>query len=645
MRRTLQHLISIFTLLLLAVLIVAPKGAYSQTKFSVICPQKTIGKNDILQIQFRLDNAREVETFSPPNFKGFDIISGPNQQSGSTYISGQNKNYVSQYFALEFYLKPNSTGKLIIGSAHARADGHDFNTAPVAINVTNASTNNSNNNTQANIFSPFSNGAGIETGRPDYVFDDYILKPGENASEKIKKNLFVKLEVNKNKCFVGEPITASYKLFTRLRSETSITDAPSFNGFSVSELPTNNTGTIEKLDGKPFNVYVLRKVQLYPMQAGKYTLSPIVSSNDVTFIKAAYAQSRSDDSFLSLMQDFSINMAPPEAVVDEKVITKSEPVVIDVKPLPEINIPEGFKGAVGKFKISSSLEKNNITTDDAGNLIVEISGVGNLNLINAPLIKWPAGIDGYDPKITDQTDKTQVPLTGSKIFVFPFTANHIGDFTIDSISFSYFDPSSQSYKIIRSQSLQLHVTKGSGAKVNPLAKKIQSIPSAKEFPTKYFIWLAGAFIILLVFLLWNFITSQKKKASIEKNSKSLIDADNAKKDETFLIHQNPLSIAHDRMIENDVAGFYPALRSSLSDYLCAKLNIPRPELTKKRILEELDSCNVQIGTSILIQQLLEQIEMNLYSMPSGQNEMETVYDNGMEVIALLDKQCQQIRHK
>lgn len=645
MRRTLQYLTSFFTLLLLICFTIVPTGAYSQTKFSVICPQKTIGKNDILQIQFRLDNAREVETFSPPNFKGFEIISGPNQQSGSTYITSKNQNYVSQYFALEFYLKPITTGKLIIGSAHARADGHDLNTIPVAINVTNASSNNSssNNNNQANIFSPFSNGANVDAGRPEYLFDDYILKPGENASEKTRKNLFVKLEVNKHKCFVGEPITASYKLFTRLRSETSITDAPSFNGFSVSELPTNNIGTVEKLDGKPFNVYVLRKVQLYPMQAGQFTLSPIVASNDVTFIKAAYVKSISGESFLSLMQDFAINMAPSEAVVDEKVIIQSAPVTIEVNPLPDKNIPQGFKGAVGSFKIASSLEKNKISTDDAGNLIVEISGAGNLNFINAPVIKWPAGIDGYDPKITDQTDKTQVPVTGSKIFAFPFTANHSGDFTIDSISFSYFDPSAQSYKSTRSLPLKLHVIKGSGNK-NPMFKKMQPIPSAAEFPSRYFIWLAGTFIILIGLLFWSFINRRNKKVLAEKRISS-VKADNAKSDDTLLKNQNPLSVAHDKMVDNDVEGFYPALRNALGDYFCSKLNIPKTELTKKRILEELDKCNVQVGTSLLIQKLLEKIEMNLYSRTSGKNEMETVYDNTMEIIALLDKQCPSIMNK
>ena len=71
-------------------------------------------------------------------------------------------------------------------------------------------------------------------------FDDYILKPGEKAEDKIQKNLFIKLDVSKTSCYIGEPITASYKLYTRLQSESNITDAPSFNGFSVSDLEVNN---------------------------------------------------------------------------------------------------------------------------------------------------------------------------------------------------------------------------------------------------------------------------------------------------------------------------------------------------------------------------------------------------------------------
>ena len=46
---------------------------------------------------------------------------------------------------------------------------------------------------------------------------------------------------------MGEPIVATYELYTRLPSETTITDAPSFNGFSVNDLDINSNSTLEKL--------------------------------------------------------------------------------------------------------------------------------------------------------------------------------------------------------------------------------------------------------------------------------------------------------------------------------------------------------------------------------------------------------------
>ena len=48
---------------------------------------------------------------------------------------------------------------------------------------------------------------------PGEVDRDYLLRPGENVKEKIKKDLFLKVQVDKNTCYVGEPIVATYKLY------------------------------------------------------------------------------------------------------------------------------------------------------------------------------------------------------------------------------------------------------------------------------------------------------------------------------------------------------------------------------------------------------------------------------------------------
>ncbi|MGH2566124.1 MAG: BatD family protein, partial [Ginsengibacter sp.] len=116
-----------------------PGALYAQAKFSVVCPDKKIGKNDYLQIQFMVENASNVETIIPPAFKNFSIVSGPNQQSGMTDINGN----VSRYVSISYFLKPQSPGNFTIGSATAKADGKEFRSDPINIEVTNASTTNS----------------------------------------------------------------------------------------------------------------------------------------------------------------------------------------------------------------------------------------------------------------------------------------------------------------------------------------------------------------------------------------------------------------------------------------------------------------------------------------------------------------------
>ena len=89
------------------------------------------------------------------------------------------------------------------------------------------------------------------------AYDDYILRTDENVAEKIAKNIFIKLEVDKSSCYVSEPVVVTYKLYTRLKSESSIIKNPSFNGFSVIDLvpPGSSHYTIERLNGREYNVY------------------------------------------------------------------------------------------------------------------------------------------------------------------------------------------------------------------------------------------------------------------------------------------------------------------------------------------------------------------------------------------------------
>ena len=310
--------------------------------------------------------------------------------------------------------------------------------------------------------------------------------------------------------------------------------------------------------------------------------------------------------------------------------------------MPLKDKPASFIGAVGDFNITSSLAKNNITTDDAGNLKVTISGKGNIQLVNAPTIHWPANIDGYDAQIKDNVDKSQVPMQGSKVFTFPFTVSKPGDYKIDSISFSYFDPETDSYKTVHTSPLEIHVSKGTGVPKYSYAKnpgnnnaESNSIINSKTE------LIAGIALVLgiILFIISIIIRKNKNKDLLETKIKldDLGNENNETKKE-FVIPENPLLEAHEKLVAQDSKAFFHTLDTSLKKYLAAKFTVPASDLTKRRLNEELDKCNVSLGTSLMLTSLMDEVEINLYAPPSNVNQLNGIFEKASEVVSLLDKQ-------
>ena len=611
--------------------------SFAQVKFSASSNDKTIGRNDYLQVEFTVENAANVESIIPPSFKNFTVVSGPNQQSSMSNINGS----IKQSLSLGFVLQPLSTGNFTIGAATLKADGKEYHSNPLSVQVTNST---SSNRTGGNSLNPFGNiTLDFPTEPATHQFDDYILQNGENVAQKIRKNLFIKIEVSKKSCYVGEPLVATYKLYTRLKSESNVIKAPSFNGFSVSELemPDNFTLRTEKYNGREYNVYILRRVQLYPLQSGVLSLEPVEVKNRITFLKADYAGKRKGDIFYDMLRDFADENAPGNATEQQVITVSCDTLKVTVKPLPEANKPESFKGAIGNFKIAASLEKNNITTDDAGALKVIISGAGNIQLINAPHVLWAQGIEGFESKASENVDKFNVPIRGDKVFIYPFTVTNGGEYTIPSINFSYFDINTQSYKTISTEPLSVHVTKGTGnsSNFNNSKQRVRLIDDQIYDSTFDYRWYLGGAAILLIAISFLIINKKNKKNISLKTTETFNNYQpDPVEQEAFIIPQNPLIDAENKLAEGDTGQFYKVLDVSLHKYLSEKLKVPVEELNKKKINERMDKCNVGVGTTLLVNAVLEDIELNLYAPVSSETKMQKVYENASEVVSLLDKQ-------
>lgn len=604
----------IFLLSFLSVFLCA-NALWAQTKFTATADPSVIGKNELTTLKLMVENAQEVTQITPPSLNNFIIVSGPNQESGMEINNGVSR----QYIGLTYVLQPIAKGKFILSGAKAKADGKIFTANSVTIEVTNAK---SGNNASSHV-APFSGLSSLwdEPVKPVADNTDYILKKGENIQAKINKNIFIKVATDKTSCYVGEPIVVTYKLYTRLKSESNIIKNPSFNGFSVIDLsdPNNTSSTTEKLNGRTYNVYTLRKSQLYPLDAGKLELETIAVENNIHFINADYLHAESGN---DLLDNFGAMALPAEAMHDEQVTLQSKPLQIVVKPLPVANTATNYHGAVGSFSIDASVEKNNFSTDDAGKLHLEIIGRGNMDLINAPDVVWPSGIEGFEPAITASLNKQMVPVSGSKNFDFPFTVSKAGTYIIPVIAFTYFDAAMAQYQTITTQPITINISQGKGrVEKKNAAATVAASGWESSLPHRGWLLLMGG---TLLFAGWLMMAKKKNKKVPTPPSLQ----DNAMKETPSEAQikptEDPFAESANKLTQQDSKGFYAALNKELQQLLSTQLNIPIETVINKSALGiALNNKGLSAEQRQQIQQLLDEVEFQLYTPFAEDNKMMT----------------------
>lgn len=609
--------------------------ANAQVKFSASITPAEIGKDEYTQLKLVVENANEVQQIVPPSLRDFIIISGPNQESGMTMING----VVKKYIALSFILKPKAPGNFTIPGATAKADAGDYKSNAVKVKVT---TQSSGNNPGINLSSsPLNSIDPFAESAPRSTYDEFILRKGENPADKIKKNMFVRVEVDKRSVYVGEPVVATYKLFTRLKSESIMTKNPSFNGFSVLDIqqPNDMSYSTEKSDGREYNVYIIRKVQLYPLLTGNLELGIAEIENNIQFIKAEYVNQQANI-LNDMFRDFAQAAIPPEGIDNQKVSLQSKPLTVLVKPLPDAGKPAAFKGAVGNFAIEAKVEKNSFSTDDDGKMAVIISGEGNLQMINAPEITWPNGIDGFDPRATDDLYKGTVPVSGRKIFEFPFTVSQPGTYRLPGAEFGFFNLRDGNYKILRTDPIEITVTKGTGSPRDIMTGKNEN--SKDNILVKFFknrLRVVSLFAVLIVIGLIVWLKRDTKK---EKQLATDAIADEkikeAKKQVEAILpeQQNPLALSEECLHHEDARQFYNILNQELKTYLANKLALGAEDLNKKNIAEQLDAKGISNETAIALQALMEEIDWQLYTPFTGNEKMKSMYERANDLIQLVN---------
>ncbi|MET0635588.1 MAG: BatD family protein [Chitinophagaceae bacterium] len=446
---------------------------WSQPSMRTVVTPGPVATGESFQVQYVLEDMDNSDDFYQPDFKGFHIVSGPQYYTAQTY----GPHGVTRMRNIVYTLAALKPGLYIIPGASALVNGKLVKSRKTSIKVVESQKQD-------------------VIGMQDRMLGDYYLRAGEDPYQKIRKNLFIRVQVDRRSCYVGEPIIAVFKLYSTLESRSDIIKNPGLYGFTVQDMIGLHDGRVstEVINGKKFDVHTIRKVQMYALRPGTFQVDPMEVRNKVEFYKAIVpGEKETEQTIREGVIDTDDFRSLINTVVYESNMS-TEPVTITVRPTPEKARPDSFSGAVGKFSIQASLLKNSVHTNEDAILEVRISGAGNFTQLSAPEIKWPAGITAFDPEISDRIDPATAPLKGERLFRYHFVSNKTGTHLLPAVVMSFFNPDSNRYNTLSTSGLPVVVTDSvrRGGPLNQLA-------GSQTVSTGW--WIVGAVALLMIIAL------------------------------------------------------------------------------------------------------------------------------------------------
>lgn len=579
-----------------AIAFVALQPAVAQS-FSVEAP-RVVSEGETFNVVFTaIGNAKD---FSAPSFEGFRVLVGPmpSSMTNISIINGKREEIRQESFT--YTLTTTAVGKFTIGPASVKIERKEYRSEPYSIEV---------------------------------VKGDAASSVGSDGNE-----LFLRLSVDKSRVVTGEPVIATLKLYCRDINLSGFENVkfPTFNGFWSQEIetPSNITFERENLDGKVYNSALLRRYLLVPQQSGSLKIDP---SEIVCLVRE-----RASGGTNSIFEEFF------DSYQTKRKRIVSPEVTVRVADLPS-GAPASFKGAVGDYKIDARVSTESLKAHEAASLIVTLSGSGNLNMVEAPVVVFPPDFEVYDTKKEDKIENGRFGSSGSRSFEYPFIPRSHGEFLLAPIEFSFYDTKKERYVTLSTKPLNLEieaaesdfgaVTDNGGISkksVENLNEDIRFISVSSKgvreerplFVASSLFWGAIAIVVLL-FLLFIIL---KNRDIRRKGDVAATRGRRAEKVARARVKQ-----ASAFLRQNLYGAFYEELHKAVEGYIADKFSLEVADLSRERIALELSSRGKDQSTTDDLFALLDACEYARYAPSSGTEAMEKDYQGAIKVISDIER--------
>ena len=539
----------------------------AQVNFEATVSKSKLALNERLRIDFVMN--QNGDNFSPPEFENFQIIGGPNQSIKTSYVNGERK-FSKTY---SYFLKPLKKGKLKINQASIEIDGEIYKSLQIEVLITDSVQQPSDSITQ-------------------YYNDDDIE---------------LRALISKGSPYLNEPITVVYKLYYKAPiniSDARETETPNFKDFwsQIIKIPQLKVKR-EIYKGQNYNVVEWRKVVLYPQKVGELEISPL-SLNLVLDVPTD-------------KRDFFGNVIYDQT---SQIISTGMRRII-VKDLPQLGKPDSFSGAVGNFEFDVILNKNSLRATESFQAELKVKGNGNLKLFDLPDILVPNSMELFEPEREELISTNLSGMSGSVSKFFTIIPRFQGNFPIEEVEFSYFDPNTEKYKVVKSPRLTIDVydgpvigntitndnsniiTSNDSFRFIKLKGNLREVNNDVFFQSQFFYAIVTTpFILLLSFLLFTTYKRNKKESSSE-----LIRIEERKINK--MIDSAKKSIG-DKIL------FYDKIEKVIIKSLLVKFSIRMDSLNKEKIQQIGHEKGLSKDDVLLIIKIIENCEKARYSRSS-----------------------------
>ena len=590
--------------------------AIAQTpSFIAQVSKNRVAVGEVFQVAFTLNGSGNNLVY--PAFNDFDIYSGPNQSQSMSMVNGN----ISQSTTISLFIAGKKEGKFTIGVATVVSGNQKLETKPIVIEVTKAAAQQQQNGNAQN----------------PQAQQNQTKEKNQYASEISNEDLFVRTFLSKTKCFLGEQLTLTQKVYSRvdLRGFQNV-KFPPYNGFWSQQEQGNQQIDLkqENVNGVMYYVADYNKVYMFPQRTG--TLSIEAIELDCIVRRQTKRQPR------NIFEQFF----GAGGYEDVAIKVKSKPVKVEVTDLPTENKPQNFSGAVGDFGFKAEIDKNQVKANEAINLKITVSGKGNIKLIEPLKLNLPESFESYDPKESENI-KTTGGVTGSITYNYLIIPREKGEFIIDNLGFNYFDAEKKQYVSIPSPEMKLTVLEGEAGSAQIITPKKHGVGETEndiryiktgdldlqKSDTEFFSSTTHYLLLLfptLLFFVGIFLVRQHIKA----NS----DIVSLKERKAAKLAKKQLVIAEKYILANNKEPFFTEILNALNKYIGDKFALSIVDLSKEKISEMLLSRNVSEITTKNVIDTLNTCEYAKYAPSAVTGDLKQVYNDTVELISQIENQ-------